>query len=754
MVENVATALRESGVRPGIVCAMICPISLESMVYFLALMWIGAIAAPIDPGLEWENMREYLKEMGAFCVVSPLVDDDDKKVDVLWGKVEKAAGDLGLLNWHVYRTTNEGVLVDMHGTRADKSAAWSGGAGDFKIDPAEIAVRIAGSGDGSGDKMPKILAFSHANLAAAAMSFSETYHLVSEMTTVMTSALHTMEGISVLISTLFSGGHLVIPGPTEIDVDTFLQIAKPHKVKWISCSPQFTKDLAQAVESNESAAKDVNLTFIRCCGKNGSETSAEGTIRDKMGTPVLSAYGFVGSANLVTGNKPDMYRHGTMGKAIARCDVAIFDSDTREIVEREKEGEIGVAGLLVSDGFINDSALNESSIVVVENEGGESAKYFLTGDLGVLDADGYLKVYGTAKEMKARKLAEMEEEEIRNKEAAALLLQKETAERQARELDEQKRRKEEEQLAAEREAAEREIAEKEAAEQQAQEAQAAEERARREAEAAAAAALASTRDIEPGNVSERDVALLKETARNEYLDPETARLILERLAAIEANQKKFQEEVERRHQQELADLQARLDEAQRRLQEKEAMSLALQEAVESANRSNQSAKDAADAAREVANALAAGRQNGEEQTVVEVADPNCVTRTVKVSLDDMEDGMKMHPSIAEARGFGRPDSRTGYEVFCAIKPKTGARVSEAWLKLHAQSVLPAAFVPKKFFLVNDLQRDTDRWELAKNESLEPILAKRTNGKSRAKLVKPPAWKPTSSNSYASSNIST
>eukprot|EP00172_Hildenbrandia_rubra_P003481 Plantae.Rhodophyta-Hildenbrandia_rubra.ctg56183.p1 GENE.Plantae.Rhodophyta-Hildenbrandia_rubra.ctg56183~~Plantae.Rhodophyta-Hildenbrandia_rubra.ctg56183.p1 ORF type:complete len:340 (-),score=61.44 Plantae.Rhodophyta-Hildenbrandia_rubra.ctg56183:97-1116(-) len=239
------------------------------------------------------------------------------------------------------------------------------------------------------------------------MSFSETYHLVSEMTTVMTSALHTMEGISVLISTLFSGGHLVIPGPTEIDVDTFLQIAKPHKVKWISCSPQFTKDLAQAVESNESAARDVALTFIRCCGKNGSETSAEGTIRDKMGTPVLSAYGFVGSANLVTGNKPDMYRHGTMGKAIARCDVAIFDSDTREIVEREKEGEIGVAGLLVSDGFINDSALNESSIVVVENEGGESAKYFLTGDLGVLDADGYLRVYGTARGMKARKLAEM-----------------------------------------------------------------------------------------------------------------------------------------------------------------------------------------------------------------------------------------------------------------------------------------------------------------------------------------------------------
>jgi acyl-CoA synthetase (AMP-forming)/AMP-acid ligase II len=48
-VETVANRLRESGVRPGTVCASALPNSYEAVVYFFALQWIGAIAAPSRP---------------------------------------------------------------------------------------------------------------------------------------------------------------------------------------------------------------------------------------------------------------------------------------------------------------------------------------------------------------------------------------------------------------------------------------------------------------------------------------------------------------------------------------------------------------------------------------------------------------------------------------------------------------------------------------------------------------------------------
>ena len=112
----------------------------------------------------------------------------------------------------------------------------------------------------------------------------------------------------------------------------------------------------------------------------------------------------------------------------------------------------------------------------------------------------------------------------------------------------------------------------------------------------------------------------------------------------------------------------------------------------------QAAKDAAEAAAAArAAAIVDTSPNG-----LEVADPDAVQKTVLVSLDDVKKAMNMHPSVAMSRAFDRQDKRYGIEVFCSINPKSGARVSEPWMKLHAQTLLLAAFVPMQFFFKQDL----------------------------------------------------
>ncbi len=74
-----------------------------------------------------------------------------------------------------------------------------------------------------------------------------------------------------------------------------------------------------------------------------------------------------------------------------------------------------------------------------------------------------------------------------------------------------------------------------------------------------------------------------------------------------------------------------------------------------------------------------------------------------------------------------------------IEAKIGARVSEPWLKLHAQSVLPAASVPKKFYVKDELQREHDRGELAADKTLKRVSA--LSGYTSSKVIRSPTWKP-------------
>src|SRR5690606_34216408 len=107
---------------------------------------------------------------------------------------------------------------------------------------------------------------------------------------------------------------------------------------------------------------------------------------DALGLEVYEGYGLTETSPMVSANTPSARRMGSVGKLIPGVRVEI-DTSTSDV---PGQGEIVVYGPNVMQGYHNRPEENER---VFTRDGG-----LRTGDLGYVDADGFLFVTGRLKE--------------------------------------------------------------------------------------------------------------------------------------------------------------------------------------------------------------------------------------------------------------------------------------------------------------------------------------------------------------------
>ena len=151
--------------------------------------------------------------------------------------------------------------------------------------------------------------------------------------------------------------------------------------------------------TNHPLLGQFDLSSIIGCGSGGAPLPVEVAkkFEEKAGGIIFEAYGLSETGPLATMNPTNREdrKFGSVGFPVSNTDVKIMDIETGESeLPRGEDGEIAISGPQVMQGYWQRA--DENAEVFREIDG---RRYFLTGDIGHIDDEGYIAITDRKKDM-------------------------------------------------------------------------------------------------------------------------------------------------------------------------------------------------------------------------------------------------------------------------------------------------------------------------------------------------------------------
>jgi acyl-CoA synthetase (AMP-forming)/AMP-acid ligase II/acyl carrier protein len=373
-----------------------------------ALITRGALAAAVG-GLAGLLVREGVGRTDRLAVV--MAPGVDLATCLLAGMAVAAlaplvpSSPLGIVLDDLRRLRVTHVLVDGDPPAAVVEAAQELGLPLLHLDPlarsaepaarltvpaaADLALLLQTSGTTS---RPKVVPLSHANLLASARSVAEVLALGPGDRSLAAMPLFHIHGIvASLLAPLVSGGSVICCGSNA--PHALLAAMENLEPSWLSAVPTLLQGLLAELERTHQPPPAHQLRFLRSSSSPLPPPVLE-RLEAVFGVPVLEAYGMTEAAHQICSNRlPGAgagRQPGSVGGA-AGPEVAVLGADRRPLPAGES-GEVAIRGVNVTAGY---EAADQSGWV--RDPSGEA--WFLTGDEGLLDAQGRLTLTGRLKEM-------------------------------------------------------------------------------------------------------------------------------------------------------------------------------------------------------------------------------------------------------------------------------------------------------------------------------------------------------------------
>jgi fatty-acyl-CoA synthase len=384
--EALAAALSNLGIGAGDRIALILPACPEFAVTTFAAAKLGAVVVPLNPGLMAAELQYMLRHSEALCAVTierhrgvdylQLFEDVMPQLPELRYLVTVGEEEL----WHDDRIFQFEDLISAGAGRDYPTAT---------VDPADLFALMYTSGTSG---KPKGVELSHANLLSAAAGTAESIGLGPDDRVAGIAALFHVYGLAAgLLGSLLAGASIVLHGDGGAGA-TLDDVERHHATVHFGIPTHFVREL-DLLEGEPRELSTLRLAVV--AGAPVSDSLVR-DLADAFGVPVVTGYSLTETASTVSASRPDdppEKRRFTVGRPVRGTDVRIVDASSADTGELpvESVGEIRVNGPGVMIGYYRQPRQTAESF--------DADGYFRTGDLGLIDEEGFLHLVGRTKDV-------------------------------------------------------------------------------------------------------------------------------------------------------------------------------------------------------------------------------------------------------------------------------------------------------------------------------------------------------------------
>ncbi|MCR9087521.1 MAG: malonyl-CoA synthase [Rhodobacteraceae bacterium] len=360
-----AAALREIGLAPGDRLAIQVPKSPQALALIAACVQTGTVLLPLNTAYTPNELSYFIENSGARAVVC-----DPASATAL----QPVAETCGAALWTL------GASSD--GTLAARAALLEPSTTVAPRDGADLAAILYTSGTtgrSKGAMLTQTNLLSNAEALVAYWRFTDQDVLLHALPIFHTHGLFVGTNV-----TLLAGGAMIfLP---KFDIDAVLE-ALPEATTMMGV-PTFYTRLLEDARFTRQAAQHMRL-FVSGSAPLLAETHER--FEARTGHRILERYGMT-ETNMNTSNPYDGERRaGTVGRALPGVEVKVTDPDSGAALPRGEIGMVEVRGPNVFRGYWQ---MPDKTAEELRADG-----FFITGDLGRLDADGYLTIVGRGKDL-------------------------------------------------------------------------------------------------------------------------------------------------------------------------------------------------------------------------------------------------------------------------------------------------------------------------------------------------------------------